>query len=45
MIKEIQLRVNLTEERKENILLYKASKQLSIAVTEIAAIKILRKSI
>ena len=45
MIKEIQLRVNLIEERKENILLYKASKQLSINESEISAVKILRKSI
>ena len=45
MIKEIQIRVNLIEERKENILLYKASKQLSIDKTEISAIKVLRKSI
>lgn len=45
MIKEIQLRVNLIEERKENILNYKAAKQLSINTTEITAIKVLRKSI
>ena len=45
MVKEIQLRVNLIEERKENILLYKASKQLKVDKTEITAIKILRKSI
>ena len=30
MVKEIQLRVNLIEECKENILLYKASKQLKV---------------
>ena len=45
MIKEIQLRVNLIEERKENILLYKASKQLGIDKNEVKAVKVLRKSI
>lgn len=45
MIKEIQLRVNLVEERKEDILLRKASRQLSILQSEIKAIKVLRKSI
>ncbi|WP_298881402.1 FAD-dependent protein [uncultured Polaribacter sp.] len=45
MVKEIQLRVNLIEERKENTLLYKASKQLGIDKNEISAVKVLRKSI
>ncbi|MFK8058906.1 MAG: FAD-binding protein, partial [Polaribacter sp.] len=45
MVKEIQLRVNLIEERKENILLYKASKQLGVDKSEISAVKVLRKSI
>ncbi|MDA9968851.1 FAD-dependent oxidoreductase [Polaribacter sp.] len=45
MIKEIQLRVNLIEERKENILLYKAAKQLGVDKNEISAVKVLRKSI
>ncbi len=45
MIKEIQLRVNLIEERRENTLLYKASKQLGIDKNEITAVKVLRKSI
>ena len=45
MIKEIQLRVNLIEERKENILLYKAAKQLGVDKSEISAVKVLRKSI
>jgi len=45
MVKEIQLRVNLIEERKENMLLYKASKQLGVDQSEISAIKVLRKSI
>ncbi|MHB0754158.1 NAD(P)/FAD-dependent oxidoreductase [Polaribacter sp. M15] len=45
MIKEIQLRINLVEEKKENILTYKASKKLSVNITEISAVKVLRKSI
>jgi hypothetical protein len=45
MIKEIQLRVNLIEERQENALLYKAAKKLSMDVSEISAVKVLRKSI
>lgn len=45
MVKEIQLRVNLIEERKENMLLYKASKQLGVDQNEISAVKVLRKSI
>ena len=45
MIKDIQLRVNLVEERKENILLYKASKHLKLDTSAISAVKILRKSI
>ncbi|MFY0603352.1 MAG: FAD-binding protein [Flavobacteriaceae bacterium] len=45
MIQEIQLRINLTEERKENILLYKAAKQLGVDSKEISGIKVLRKSI
>jgi uncharacterized FAD-dependent dehydrogenase len=45
MIKEIQLRVNLIEERKEDVLLYKASKQLDIHKSKITAVKVLRKSI
>ncbi|GAB7257242.1 NAD(P)/FAD-dependent oxidoreductase [Polaribacter sp. OB-PA-B3] len=45
MVKEIQLRVNLIEERKENILLYKASKKLDVDKKEITAVKVLRKSI
>jgi len=45
MVKEIQLRVNLIEERKENVLLYKASKQLGVEKSEISAVKVLRKSI
>ncbi|CAA0164094.1 FAD-dependent oxidoreductase [Tenacibaculum maritimum] len=45
MVKELQLRVNLIEERKENILKWKAAKKLKIAASEITGIKILRKSI
>ena len=45
MIKEIQLRINLFEERKEDTLTYKASKKLDINIEEISAIKVLRKSI
>jgi len=45
MIKEIQLRINLFEERKEDTLRYKASKKLDINIEEISAIKVLRKSI
>ncbi|MDG1398644.1 MAG: FAD-dependent oxidoreductase [Polaribacter sp.] len=45
MIKEIQIRVNLIEEKKENILLQKVVKKLSIDKSEIFAIKTLKKSI
>jgi len=45
MVKEIQLRVNLMEEKKEDILLYKASKKLGIDKNAITAVKVLRKSI
>ncbi|PCJ91879.1 MAG: FAD-binding protein [Flavobacteriaceae bacterium] len=45
MIKEVQLRINLIEEKKEGVLEWKASKQLGVDKNEITAIKILRKSI
>jgi uncharacterized FAD-dependent dehydrogenase len=45
MIKEIQLRINLIEDRKEDILIHKASKFLKISKSEITTVKILRKSI
>lgn len=45
MVKEIQLRVNLIEEKKENVLLFKASRQLGVDKNEISAVKVLRKSI
>jgi len=45
MVKEIQLRVQLTDEKKEGILLKKAARHLSIHPKTINAIKVLRKSI
>lgn len=45
MIQEIQLRVNLIEERKEDILFYKSAVALGIDKKEISAVKVLRKSI
>ena len=45
MIKEIQLRTNLIEERKEAILLHKAARKLGVNPKEISGIKVLRKSI
>ena len=45
MVKELQLRINLIEERKEDILLFKAAKKLDISKNEINAVKVLRKSI
>ncbi|MGG6230344.1 NAD(P)/FAD-dependent oxidoreductase [Tenacibaculum sp. SDUM215027] len=45
MVKELQLRVNLVEERKENILQLKASKKLGINIADITSVKVLRKSI
>ncbi|MDO6676690.1 FAD-binding protein [Tenacibaculum sp. 1_MG-2023] len=45
MVKELQLRVNLVEERKDNILQLKAAKKLGINVADITSVKVLRKSI
>nr|WP_299036177.1 FAD-dependent oxidoreductase [uncultured Tenacibaculum sp.] len=45
MVKELQLRVNLVEERKDNILQLKAAKKLSISTADITSVKVLRKSI
>ncbi|WGH75259.1 FAD-binding protein [Tenacibaculum tangerinum] len=45
MVTELQLRVNLVEERKDNILQLKAAKKLGIATTDITSVKVLRKSI
>ncbi|WP_047788506.1 NAD(P)/FAD-dependent oxidoreductase [Tenacibaculum mesophilum] len=45
MVKELQLRVNLVEERKDNILQLKAAKKLGISIADITSVKVLRKSI
>ncbi len=45
MVKELQLRVNLIEEKKEDILKKKASRKLDIAISTITTVKVLRKSI
>jgi uncharacterized protein len=45
MVKEIQLRVTIQEEKQENILIRKAARNLRIDEKEINAIKVLRKSI
>ncbi|WP_417799378.1 NAD(P)/FAD-dependent oxidoreductase [Tenacibaculum sp.] len=45
MVKELQLRVNLVEERKDNILQLKAAKKLGIPIADITSVKVLRKSI
>jgi len=45
MIKELQLRVNLIEERKKDILLHKSASFLKIKAHTISAVKVLRKSI
>ncbi|MBE7628509.1 NAD(P)/FAD-dependent oxidoreductase [Tenacibaculum piscium] len=45
MVKELQLRVNLIEEKKTDILKQKASRKLGIAISEITTVKVLRKSI
>jgi len=45
MVKDIQLRISLKEERIQDILLKKSADFLSISITDISGIKILRKSI
>jgi len=45
MVKEIQVRTNLIEEKKSEILLHKASRKLGIDANEIVGVKVLRKSI
>jgi uncharacterized FAD-dependent dehydrogenase len=45
MVKEIQLRVTIKEEKQENVLLQKAARFLHIAAQDITGIKVLRKSI
>ena len=45
MIKELQLRIAINEDKKEDILLIKASRILDLDKKSISGIKILRKSI
>ena len=45
MIKDLQLRITLNEERQPDILLKKAAENLHIKESEITGIKMLRKSI
>ncbi|WP_370408309.1 NAD(P)/FAD-dependent oxidoreductase [Tenacibaculum dicentrarchi] len=45
MVKELQLRVNLIEEKKADILKKKASLKLGITISNITTVKVLRKSI
>ncbi|WP_046755756.1 NAD(P)/FAD-dependent oxidoreductase [Kordia jejudonensis] len=45
MIKEIQLRVTLEEEKQDDIILQKALKKLQVSKDEVNGIKVLRKSI
>jgi uncharacterized FAD-dependent dehydrogenase len=45
MVKEIQLRVNLIEEKKANILFRKAAQFLVVPIEDISEVKVLRKSI
>ncbi|CAL2103538.1 Pyr_redox_2 domain-containing protein [Tenacibaculum sp. 190130A14a] len=45
MVKEIQVRVNLVEQRIEDILKKKAARSLKISSKNITAVKVLRKSI
>jgi uncharacterized FAD-dependent dehydrogenase len=45
MIKQLQLRVTLYEERQSDILVYKASQSLDLKKEDISAVKVLRKSI
>ena len=45
MVKELQLRITLHEERQADILVYKASQSLDVKKEDISAVKVLRKSI
>ncbi|TXD85508.1 FAD-binding protein [Subsaximicrobium wynnwilliamsii] len=45
MIKALQLRITLEEEKQSNILLSKASQNLNLKLSDISAVKVLRKSI
>ena len=45
MVKEIQIRVNLAEAKKSNILLQKSAEKLGVNPLEIISVKLLRKSV
>ena len=45
MVKDIQLRISLKEEKIKDILLHKSAEDLNVSQTDISGIKILRKSI
>jgi hypothetical protein len=45
MIKALQLRITLEEEKQSNILLSKASQNLNLKLSDISSVKVLRKSI
>jgi len=45
MVKNIQLRISLKEEKIKDILLHKSAEDLNVSQTDISGIKILRKSI
>ncbi|OUS00386.1 FAD-binding protein [Flavobacteriales bacterium 33_180_T64] len=45
MIKQLQLRITLHEERQADILVYKASQALHVKKEDISAVKVLRKSV
>jgi len=45
MVKEVQLRVTLVEEKQANMLEKKAAKKLGCPLSEVTAVKVLRKSI
>ena len=45
MVKSLQLRITLQEERQSDVLIRKASQNLNVKVEDISAVKILRKSI
>ncbi|MBR9915775.1 MAG: FAD-binding protein [Algicola sp.] len=45
MIKQLQLRISLQEERQAGILINKASQHLNVKIEDISAVKVLRKSI
>ena len=45
MIKDLQLRITLQEEREPNILIKKSAEFLNISEQDISGVKVLRKSI